>query len=42
MGIPGLVVSQVDLDQVDPVLDQLAGGQQGPAEGVVSVALEGR
>ena len=42
VGIPGLVVSQVDLDQVDPGLDQLSGGQQGPAEGVVSVALEGR
>ena len=39
--VPRLVVAEVDLDQVDPGLDQPEGHQQRPAEAVAPVALLG-
>ena len=40
MRVPGLVVAEVDLHQVDSCLDQLARGQERPAEGVLSIVFE--
>ena len=40
MRVPGLVVAQVDLNEVDPRLDQSAGHQQRPAESMAAVTVE--
>ncbi len=41
VGVPGFVVAEVDLDEADAGFDELAGHEEGPAEGVAAVAIEG-
>lgn len=41
MGVPGFVVAEVDLHEADAGFDELAGHEEGPAEGVATVAVEG-
>lgn len=41
VGVPGFVVAEVDLHEADAGFDELAGHEEGPAEGVATVAVEG-
>ncbi len=40
MRVPGFVVTEVDLNEIHPRLDEPPGHQERPAEGVTAVAIE--